>query len=69
MVDVASYLAIHEWNENNPDPGPDDVSPVLEIHWQATIDGYTTDDGSYNEERAIRGTDEAFAQSPYLIKN
>jgi hypothetical protein len=68
MVDVASYLAIIEWNENNPEPGPGDVSPVLEINWQATIDGYATDDGTYNQERALRGTDEAFAQSPYLQK-
>ncbi len=68
MLDAASYLAVKEWNENNPNPGPDDVSPVYEINWQATIEGYSTDDGSYNQERAIRGTDEAFAQSPYLIK-
>jgi len=68
MVDVESYLAILEWNIANPDPGPDDVSPVLEIHWQAQIEGYATNDGAYNHERAVRGTDEAFAQSPYLHK-
>jgi len=68
MVDAASYIAVVEWGLANPEPGPEDVSPVLEINWQAQIEGYSTDDGSYNQERAIRGTDEAFAQSPYLIK-
>ncbi len=68
MLDAASYLEVVEWNENNPDPGPDDVSPQLKINWQAQIEGYSTDDGSYNQERAQRGTDEALAQSPYLYK-
>jgi len=68
MVDAASYREILEWNEANPDPGPDDVSPVMKIRWQAQIEGYSTDDGAYNQERAVSGTDEAFAQSPYLIK-
>jgi hypothetical protein len=68
MVDAASYLAVLEWNEANPDPPAGAVGPVMKIRWQAQIEGYTTDDGSYNQERAVRGTDEAFAQSPYLIK-
>lgn len=68
MVDSQSYLDIVAWNEANPDPGPDDVSPVLEINWQAQIEGYSTDDGAYNQERAVNGTDEAFDQSPYLLK-
>lgn len=68
MLDVESYLEVIEWNIANPDPGPDDVSPVLEINWQAQIEGYTTDDASYDKERALNGTNEAFAQSPYLKK-
>ncbi len=68
MLDAASYLAVIEWNENNPDPQPDDNPPTLEINWQSTIEGITTDDNTYNQERALRGTDEAFAQSPYLYK-
>jgi len=68
MVDAESYRDILEWNEANPEPGEDDVSPVMKIRWQAQIEGYSTDDGSYNQERANRGTEEAFAQSPYLIK-
>ena len=66
MVDAASYRAIVEWNQQNP--GQEEGAPEMEINWQAQIQGYSTDDGSYNQERAVRGTDEAFAQSPYLIK-
>lgn len=68
MVDAASYLAFIEWVENNPGEDPDDSTPVLEAHWESTIEGYSTDDGEYNTERVELGTDEAFAQSPYLIK-
>jgi hypothetical protein len=67
MVDAASYRAIVEWNEQNP--GQEEGAPEMEINWQSMIQGYTTDDGTYNQERAVRGTDEAFAQSPYLVKN
>jgi len=68
MVDAASYLEVVEWNEANPDPPAGVEAPVMKIRWQAQIEGYSTEDGSYNQERAVRGTDEAFAQSPYLVK-
>ncbi len=68
MLDAESYRKVIEWNKNNPDPDPNDESPQLEINWQSQIEGYSTDDGSYDKERAVRGTDEAFAQSPYLKK-
>ena len=66
MVDAASYRSILEWNAQNP--GQEEGSPEMEINWMSQIQGYSTDDGSYNQERAVRGTDEAFAQSPYLVK-
>ncbi len=68
MLDAASYREVMEWNTNNPDPQPEDDPPQLEINWQALIEGYTTDDGAYNKDRAKLGTDEAFLQSPYLGK-
>ena len=69
MIDAESYRKILEWNEQNPDPptASDDV-PALQINWQAYIEGYTTDDATYNKERALRGVEEAFNQSPYLRK-
>lgn len=69
MIDAESYRKILEWNEQNPNPptASDDV-PALQINWQAYIEGYTTDDATYNKERALRGVEEAFNQSPYLRK-
>lgn len=68
MVDAASYREVLAFNELNPEPDPEDDPPQLEINWQAYIEGYATDDGEYNQERAMRGLDEAMAQSPYLNK-
>jgi hypothetical protein len=34
----------------------------------ASIDGYIASDANYNADRAKRGMDEAFTQSPYLKK-
>jgi len=68
MLDGESYRTVLEWEATHPDPQPEDNPPKLEINWQAMIEGYSTDDGEYNRERALRGVDEAFAQSPYLNK-
>lgn len=69
MIDTESYYKVLEWNEQNPDPpsATDDV-PSLEINWQAYIEGSVTDDGEYDNDRALRGVDEAIDQSPYLQK-
>lgn len=68
MVDAASYQAMIEWIENNPDEDFINSPIDLEAHWESVIEGSITEDAEYNQERAIRGTDEAFAQSPYLLK-
>lgn len=68
MVDAESYRQVLEFNENNPDPGSGDDAPPIKIRWQAFIEGYLTDDGDYNSDRAVRGFNEAIAQSPYLSK-
>lgn len=60
MVDGDSYREALAAGEN-------DVVE-LEIRWQATIDGYLSSNDEYNAERAQRGFEEAFEQSPYLKK-
>ncbi len=69
VLDAESYRKVLEWEAAHPDPpGPDDNPPVYEIHWQAIVEGHTTDDGAYDNERAINGMQEAIDQSPYLRK-
>lgn len=73
IIDTKSYIEMIEWNEwwyeNNTDPPTDDDDPPeVAIRWQAMIEGYITDDGSYNLDRIERGIEEAIAQSPYLQK-
>jgi len=73
MLETESYFNyvdwMEEWYENNTDPPTEnDNPPNLVINWQALIEGYSSDDGSYNQQRAQRGVQEAFAQSPYLQK-
>ncbi len=43
--------------------------PQIEFSWLSLINGVVGETASYNEDRAKRGIDEAFAQSPYLKKN
>jgi hypothetical protein len=47
---------------------PDEVPDVI-FRWQSLVNGIAGTDASYNKERAERGIDEAFDQSPYLEKN
>jgi len=69
ILDTESYRKVVEWNETHPDPPePDENPPSLEINWQAQIEGYATEDGTYNQQRALRGVQEAIDQSPYLNK-
>lgn len=60
MVDGDSYREAME--------AEDDNTIELIIRWQATIDGYLSSNGDYNADRAVRGFNEAFEQSPYLKK-
>jgi hypothetical protein len=71
MVDGSSFREHLEWLENNPGQGQQSGAnevPNLLIRWMATIDGYLSSNQEYNQERAQRGMDEAFEQSPYLKK-
>ncbi len=51
--------------ENMP---PDSIPPVY-FRWQALVSGVAGTTADYNKQRAERGIDEAFTQSPYLKKN
>ncbi len=63
MIDGDSFRNIENWVEQ-----PTNDVPDLVIRWLASIDGYISSNGDYNAERAQRGVDEAFKQSPYLKK-
>jgi hypothetical protein len=71
MVDGASFREMQEWQDSNPGQGQQSGAnevPELLIRWMASIDGYIASDANYNADRAKRGVDEAFEQSPYLKK-
>jgi hypothetical protein len=61
MVDGDSFRNVEDWLGTREG----DV-PVLDIRWSAFIDGYLSSNADYNAERAQRGFEEAFEQSPYL---
>lgn len=72
MVDGASLRAYRAWVEGKTpeqikNADPDDVPP-LKFKWQAMIEGILSNSADYNNERAERGFNEAFDQSPYLSK-
>lgn len=69
MVDGESIRTYNQWlEENNPENvAPEDVPEIL-FRWTATIEGILGSTGDYNTERAVRGFNEAFDQSPYLKK-
>jgi hypothetical protein len=69
MVDGESVRAYNEWlDENDPENAdPNDVPEIL-FRWTASIEGVLGSTGDYNTDRAVRGFNEAFDQSPYLNK-
>lgn len=68
MADGDSVRDYQQWLENaGDDPDPDDA-PKIVFKWTASIDGILSSTGNYNIERAKRGFNEAFEQSPYLKK-
>lgn len=69
MIDAESIRVSREWMENNDpeDVDPNDI-PELLFRWTATIDGILGSSADYNGQRAERGFNEAFEQSPYLKK-
>jgi hypothetical protein len=73
MADGNSIREYRAWAADKTDAeienaDPDEVPDIL-FRWQSLINGIAGVDASYNSERAERGIDEAFQQSPYLEKN
>jgi hypothetical protein len=69
MVDAESIRAYQEWlNEGNADTADLEDVPQIIFRWNAYIDGVLSSDAGYNTDRAARGFNEAFDQSPYLAK-
>ncbi len=72
MVDGDSFRTYTAWLESlaasGGQPAADDEVPSMKIRWMATIDGYVSSNVDYNKDRAQKGIDEAFEQSPYLMK-
>jgi hypothetical protein len=63
MIDGGSFSQLTSWLQARDNDPPD-----MLIRWMATIEGYVSSTAEYNEERAKRGIDEAFEQSPYISK-
>jgi hypothetical protein len=63
MLDADSFLQFADWSQD-----PTNEVPDLMVRWMGAIDGYLSSSGDYDAQRAQRGMDEAFAQSPYLKK-
>ena len=67
MADGQSVRDLVRFLRANPTLGPDDVdAPRLKYVWAAFIDGYQN--GDNDVDRVINGIDEAFENSPYLVK-
>ena len=72
MVDGESLRDYREWAEDKTqgeieNADPDEV-PDVNFVWQSIVSGISGDEKAYNQQRAERGINEAFDQSPYLIK-
>lgn len=64
---VRDYRAWLEANQPSGEANSEDVPEIL-FRWTAQMDGVLGSSGDYNSERAQRGFNEAFEQSPYLKK-
>jgi len=53
---------------NDPETADPNDIPKLLFRWTASIDGILGSSADYNGQRAERGFNEAFEQSPYLKK-
>jgi hypothetical protein len=73
LADGNSIRAYRIWADDKTqaeieNADPDDV-PDVHFVWQALVSGVAGTEKAYNQERAERGINEAFIQSPYLTKN
>lgn len=72
MADGESVRNYREWADGKTqgeieNADPDEV-PDINFVWQAFVNGVAGTTASYNQDRAERGIDEVFSQSPYLSK-
>ena len=72
MVDGQSLRDYRLWADDKSQneiehADPDEVPDVL-FRWQAIVSGVAGSSADYNKDRAERGIDEVFTQSPYLGK-
>ncbi len=72
MIDGNSLREYRHWMDTHTaqqikDADPADV-PALKFEWQCMIEGVLGNGADYNTDRAERGFNEAFEQSPYLHK-
>lgn len=73
MADGQSIRDYRDWAADKTpaeidNADPDDVPPIHFV-WQGLINGVAGDGAAYNQQRAERGMDEIFQQSPYLQKS
>lgn len=72
MVDGASLRDYQEFVEGKTEEELEDIPeedfPDVFFRWQSVVSGVLGTSAEYNEDRAVRGIDEAFENSPYLIK-
>ena len=73
FAEGSSIRAYRTWADDKSEyeiehANPDEV-PQIHFIWQSILNGVAGTDVSYNKDRAERGINEAFTQSPYLKKN
>jgi hypothetical protein len=76
LMELATGESIRDYREwadgktqgeiENADP---DEVPDIKFIWQSVVSGVAGSEKSYNKQRTERGINEAFDQSPYLIRN
>jgi hypothetical protein len=73
LVDGNSLRAYRLWADEKSQSEIENANPedVPDVHfvWQSLVSGIAGTEKSYNKDRAERGINEAFTQSPYLKKN
>lgn len=73
IVEGESVRDYREWADGKTqgeieNADPDEV-PDINFIWQSVLSGVAGTEKSYNKQRTERGINEAFDQSPYLIRN
>jgi hypothetical protein len=76
LMEMADGNTVRDYQDWAEDKTPEEIQnadpdEVPEIHfvWQALVNGVAGSTAEYNRDRAERGVNEAFDQSPYLKKN